>query len=100
MINLFISQPMMGKSEKEINKVREAAIEEVKNMFDEEVNVIDSFIKNAPDDAKPLWYLGQSILLMSKADVVYFAKGWRESRGCIIENACANEYNLCCIQTN
>ena len=100
MINLFISQPMKGKSEKEIQAVREAAIDEVRNSFGEEVNVIDSFIKDAPDNSKPLWYLGKSILLMAKADVVYFAKGWREARGCTIENIIANEYGLITIQTN
>jgi hypothetical protein len=100
MINLFISQPMKGKSEKEIQEVREAAIDEVRNSFGEEVNVIDSFIKDAPDDAKPLWWLGKAILLMSKADAVYFARGWREARGCVIENVIANEYGLITIQTN
>jgi len=101
MINLFISQPMKGKTEKEIKEVKETAIEEVKDLFpDEEIVVIDSYIKDAPDDAKPLWYLGQSILLLAKADVAYFAKDWRKARGCVIENICANEYNLICIQTN
>lgn len=99
MINLFISQPMKGKSDKEIQEVREAAIDEVRNSFGEEINVIESFIKDAPEDAKPIWYLGKSILLMSKADVVYFAKGWREARGCAIENIIANEYGLITIQT-
>lgn len=101
-MNLFISQPTKGKSDKEIQEVKEAAIDEVRNMFGEEVNVIESFIKeDNPDKTNPgLWYMGKSILLMSKADVVYFAKGWREARGCVIENFIANEYNLCCIQAN
>lgn len=100
MINLFVSQPMKGKTEKEIQEAREKAIDEVRNSFGEEINLIDSFIKDAPADAKPLWYLGKSILLMSKADIAYFAKGWREARGCVIENACANEYGLLTIECN
>lgn len=91
---------MDGKSYKEIDKIRREIIEEVKRDLGEEVNFIDSFIKDAPKDANPIWYLGQSIVLMSKADVVYFAKGWRNAKGCVIENICANEYGLMTIQTN
>ena len=100
MLKLFISQPMRGKTDKEIMDVRQAILEEVKVTMGEDVELIDSFFKNAPADATPLWYLGQSILLLATADVVYFAKGWREARGCVIENICANEYNLLCIQTS
>jgi len=101
-MKLFISQPMAGKSDKEIQKIRDGAIAEIKEMFDEDesIDVIDSFIKDAPNDANPLWYFANSILLMSKADVVYFAKGWREARGCLLENAIADAYGLCCVLTN
>lgn len=101
MIKLFISQPMLGKSEKQIREVKETAIQEVKDYFpNDEIVAIDSYIKDAPDDANPLWYLGQSILLLSTADVAYFAKGWRDARGCVIENQCANDYGLITIQTS
>jgi len=101
-MNLFISQPMNGKSDKEIQEMRERAIAEVKDIFGEDIEiiVIDSFIKDAPTEANALWYLGSSILLMSKADVVYFANGWREAPGCVIENDIANVYGLCCVQTD
>jgi hypothetical protein len=92
---------MNGKSNEEIEKVKKEAIEEVKIVFEgEEITVIDSFIKDAPHEANPLWYLGQSILLLSTADIAYFAKGWKNARGCIIENICATEYNLLSIETN
>ena len=58
----------------------------------EKVVVIDSFIQGAPVDAKPLWYLGKSLELLSTADIAYFAKGWEEARGCRIEHECAEEY--------
>lgn len=101
-MNLFISQPINGKSDKEIQEIRDAAIAEVKDMFGEPgepIDVIDFPIKDIPNDANPLWYLGNSILLMSKADIVYFAKGWRKVPSCVIENNIANVYGLCCIQT-
>lgn len=60
----------------------------------EPIEVIDSFFQSAPADAKPLWYLGESLKLLATADVAYFAKGWDEARGCKIENTCAIEYGI------
>lgn len=96
MKKLFISQPMRGKTNEEILAVRERAIESAERNLGEKVEVIDSFFKDAPVDANPLWYLAKSLELLSTADVVYFAKGWEEARGCRIENACAIEYGLEC----
>ena len=94
MKKLFISQPMRGKTNEEILAVRERAIESAERNIGEKVEVIDSFFKDAPVDAKPLWYLGKSLELLSTADVVYFAKDWEKYRGCRIENTCAIEYGI------
>lgn len=99
-MKLFISQPVNGKSDKEIKETINRALAEVKDIFGENIELIDSYIKDAPNDANPVWYLANSILLMSKADVVYFAKGWKNARGCVIENAIAVAYDLCCVQTD
>ena len=60
---------------------------------------IDSFFEKAPVGAKPLWFLGKSIELLSDADVVYFASGWENARGCRIEHECAVEYGVDIIET-
>lgn len=93
-MKLFISQPMRGKTDEEILKERERAIEKVQSQVGEKVEVIDSFFQSAPVNAKPLWFLGKSLELMSDADVVYFVKGWKDFRGCKIENICAREYGI------
>ena len=98
MKKLFISQPMRGKSDAEILREREKAVASAQKHLGEEVEVIDSFFRNAPIDAKPLWFLGKSLELLSTADVVYFAKGWEEARGCRIENTCAIEYGITVIE--
>ena len=98
MKKIFISQPMKGKTDAEILAAREQAIKSAKDMLGEEVEVIDSFFQNAPADARPLWFLGKSLELLSTADVVYFAKGWEEARGCRIENTCAIEYGIALIE--
>lgn len=98
MKKLFISQPMRGKTDEEILREREKAIASAQKHLGEEVEVIDSFFQNAPAEAKPLWFLGKSLELLSTADVVYFAKGWEEARGCRIENTCAIEYGITVIE--
>lgn len=94
MKKLFISQPMRGKSNEEILAVREKAIESAERNLGEKVEVIDSFFKDAPVDASPLWYLAKSLELLAAADVAYFAKDWDQYRGCRIENTCAIEYGI------
>lgn len=94
MKKLFISQPMNGKSNEEIEAVRQKAISTASKKLGEDVEVINSFFKDAPHDAKPLWFLGKSLELLSTADVAYFANGWRQARGCRIEYQCATEYGI------
>lgn len=94
MKKLFISQPMRGKSDEEILAERERAIKVARELVGEPVEVIDSFFQSAPEDAKPLWYLGESLKLLAQADVAYFAPGWQEARGCKIEHTCAVEYGI------
>lgn len=94
MKKLFISQPMRGKTDEEILAERKKAIESAERNLDEPVEVIDSFFQNAPADARPLWFLGKSLELLSTADIAYFAKGWEDARGCRIENQCAIEYGI------
>lgn len=94
MKKLFVSQPMKGKTDEQILAERERAIEAAKELVGEEVEIIDSFFQAAPADAKPLWFLGKSLELLSSADVAYFAPGWNQFRGCKIEHECAVQYGI------
>ena len=94
MKNLFISQPMRDKTDEEILQERVNAIEAAKELVKEEVQVIDSFFQNAPHDARPLWFLGKSLELLSTADVAVFTKGWENYRGCKIEHQCCEAYGI------
>ena len=78
MKKLFISQPMRGKSDEEILKEREKAIKSAEKQMDEPVEVIDSFFQSAPTDARPLWYLGESLKLLATADVAILLKAGRK----------------------
>lgn len=94
-MKLFISQPMAGKTEKEILNERNIIIKKVKETLGEEIEIIDSFIEETPSAKNiPLWYLGKSIELLSNADIAYFVKGWENNRGCRIEYDSAKEYGI------
>ena len=81
---------MNGLSDDEIIRVRKL----VQKMLTENDELIDSFIPEAPASITPLWYLGESIKLLGSADVVVFAPGWENARGCRIERRCAEEYGI------
>ena len=93
MIKVFISQPMKDKTVQEIEQERKKIIEKVERYFGE-IEVIDSFFKDAPHDAKPLWFLGKSLELLSNADAIVLGKGWKNYRGCRIEHECAIQYGI------
>ena len=94
MKKLFISQPMKDKTNEEIKAEREKAMRKAEEILGEPITLIDSFFENAPHDAKPLWFLGKSLELLSTADVAYFADGWESARGCKIEHQCAEAYGI------
>ena len=94
-MKLFISQPMNGKSDEQILAERQHAVVQAHEITGcDSIEIIDSFFQDAPVEAKPLWYLGESIKLLAEADVAYFADGWREARGCKIEHECAIQYGI------
>ena len=93
MTKIFISQPMKDKTNQEIEQERKEIIEKVEKYFGK-IEVIDSFFKDAPHDAKPLWFLGKSLELLSNANVIVLGKGWECSRGCRIEHECAVQYGI------
>lgn len=98
MLQVFISQPMNGKTDKEIKEERSRIVSKIRKTLIEPFQVIDSFFESAPHDEKPLWFLGKSLELLSTADLAYFSKGWENARGCIIEHACAEAYNIVTIE--
>lgn len=95
MIKIFISQSMKDKTNQEIEQERKEIIEKIRKHFKKiKIEVIDSFIKDAPHDANPLWFLGKSLELLSNANVIVLGKDWECSRGCRIEHECAVQYGI------
>ena len=88
----FISQPMNGMSDDEIVIVRDSVWRIIKEKHGEECEIIESY---QPDEKlSPIESLARSIMFMADADVAYFAPGWDEARGCIIEHAICEFYDI------
>lgn len=96
-MQIFISQSRRNKTDEEIQAERAKAIYELQvyaTCTGEKIEIIDSIIDDAPDGAKPLWYLGESLKLLSEADAAYFVLGWDKNRGCRIEHTACIEYGI------
>lgn len=118
---IFISQPMRGKSKKEILAERKKIEQAVRLKFDD-YEIPDSFFEDYPEaegSKNPflaffgkslillsyapeaeglknpsLASLGKSLILLSHADVAVFAEGWEHARGCSIEYMAAKAYEI------
>ena len=88
-MKIMISQPMRGKTEKEIKNEREAL---VKKLQEEGHEVLETVFEDFDCYASPIAYLARSIEFLDKADAVVFMKGWENARGCKIEHEVALKY--------
>lgn len=96
MKKLFISCPMKGRTEENIRKSMDRMHKLAEIIFDQELEVIPSYIPDhAPDTAnRSVWYLGESVKMMSEAD--YFVGiGYTDYfKGCDIEARVARHYGI------
>lgn len=97
----MLSQPMAGKTEKEIKETREKAIKILEEKGYEIVNTLftgewysNKSIKERGVVQIPLCFLAKSLDNMSLCHTVYFCKGWENARGCKIEHDTAVAYGL------
>ena len=106
-MKIFISLPMSGYSDEDIQNRLSKISSELKEKFGNKIELIDNFnyigfnsineaairIGNDTINAS-IWYLGRAIQLLSKVDAIYFAPGWENAKGCRIEHAVAESYNI------
>lgn len=88
-MKIMISQPMRGKTEKQIKEER---AELVRKLEKEGHEVLDTVFEDFDENASPIYYLARSIEFLDKADAVVFMKGWENARGCKIEHEIALRY--------
>lgn len=97
-ISIFVSQPMHGKKLSEIFEVIEYAEAELSEEYpNRRIAVMYEYILDnnracIRDCISPLGCFAHSLEAMDYADVVVFAPGWSEARGCILEHSVAEKY--------
>ena len=97
----MLSQPMAGKTEREIIETRERAIAALEAKGFEIVNTLftDEWYSKEAMEARgvvqiPLCFLAKSLENMSLCHAAYFCKSWEQARGCRIEHEDAEAYGL------
>lgn len=98
MKKLFISCPMKGRTEENIRKSMERMHKLAEIIFDEELEVIPSYIEDNPPEnsTQAVWYLGKSILLLAEADY-FIGIGYSDVfKGCYVESEVARRYGIRC----
>ena len=96
MKKLFISCPMRGRKEEDIKKSFERMHRIAEAIFDEKLEVIDSFVEEDPPASKSVavWYLGKSIEKMANADYFIGIKDSWSYPGCHVEWTVADYYDI------
>ena len=87
---IFISQPMKDRTAEEIMQERDDIMAKWTN---KSVVFIDSYF-GVGVSKNPVDSIGKSISLMSDADLVVFAPGWENARGCKVEHQVAGYYGI------
>lgn len=95
---LFISCPMRGLTDEMIKANMEKMHKIAEIVFDKKLEVIQTYISQDPPEGAmaPIWYLGQSIQMMSKADYYIGVNAFYDCDfpGRLIENDVAQNYGL------
>lgn len=106
-VRIFYCLPMSGRSDEDIlNQIDEECVK-ISDLIrtistDVDIEILcnyrssDKNIGFSPDvKHQSLYFLGRGISSsMMRADIVVFGKGWKDARGCRIEKAICEEYNL------
>ena len=97
----MISQPMNGLTDEQIVETRNRFLQFAKK---ENLEVVNTYFTGYRDSAAamvsrgvvqiPVCYLSMAIEKMSQCNIVYFANGWENARGCNIEHEVALQYGL------
>lgn len=93
-MKVFISQPMKGRTEKEILDQRKKIEEYIKANVNYDVEILDSYVESAPDECNPVFFLGLSLQFLSQADLAVFTQDYESARGCVIEREVCNRYGI------
>lgn len=95
----MISQPMAGKPDAEISRIRNGTKAILENLGFEVINTwFPEYTTSEGTKNKPLVFLAKVISKMPEVDLVVFCEGWSDARGCWIEYEIAKAYGIPCME--
>lgn len=89
MKKVFVSLPMQGRTKEEIIQEQARLLAVVAKRIREKLSLVESFIEDA-DKLDPREIIEESLRRMARANLVVFAPGWEDTRGCRIEHQYAS----------
>ena len=97
-MKFMISQPFAGLSDARIKRVRENAKEKLEaqghEVIESHAHFSDRYLERSGVRNIDLHYLAASLMKIATCDAVYFCKGWKNARGCMVEHEAAVRYGL------
>lgn len=97
-MKVMISQPMNGLTDEKIERVRNETKKKLEDLghevVDSKFSFSDGYLRRKGVKHLSLHYLAVSLMTMATCDAVYFCKGWKQARGCVIEYEAAKQYGL------
>ena len=96
MFKVFISVGMHNRSTEDVIVDIERARNKISRIYRGcgNLQIIDNFNCDAPENASRLYYLGEAIKKLGECDVCYFCKGWQNHKGCLIEMEICKLYRI------
>ncbi len=86
-MKVFMSMPMAGKTDEEIEKRKSELIP----TFGFPVG---DFVDGRCGEEDPVKCLAHALTVMADCDCVWLTPGWKDARGCKLERAVAEAYNI------
>lgn len=98
-MKVFISVPMNGRTDEEIDADTERIFMNYQNLTINNSEFLETFFDDEDFEGvdyenMPLAYLSKSLDVLAQAEIAIFAKGWEKARGCRIEHQCAVDYGI------
>ena len=96
---VFVSQRMRGRSEEAIDRERHLIFDALPSLTGIRERIeVPKLDKLTTASNSPASCVGLSIQDMANSDLVVFAPGWRDARGCVVEHAVCLLYGLSYIE--
>lgn len=96
-VKIFISVGMRGRTKEAILADIQRAKERImRDLTEDHVEIVHTFVTEPPEDKRRLACLGESIKILGECDICYLCTGYHKYSGCMVEKTICELYNIGC----